>query len=85
MNVNTLIEGAIATLVAVAWKIVGAVVLWLVGRWLIAFAMRLLGRALDGERNYDAGCSLVRKLRFLEKLDEDLDDALELLHEQAAR
>ncbi len=46
MNVNTLIEGAITTLVAVAWKIVGAVVLWLVGRWLIAFAMRLLGRAL---------------------------------------
>src|SRR6185503_9558749 len=27
----------------------------------------LLERALDAESNYDAGCSLVRKLRFLEK------------------
>jgi molecular chaperone HscB len=45
--------------------------------------VRLLGRALDAERNYDAGCSLVRKLRFLEKLDEELDDALEALHEEA--
>src|SRR5262245_46192467 len=33
-------------LVAVAWKLAGAVVLWLVGRWLIRFASRLLGRAL---------------------------------------
>jgi molecular chaperone HscB len=41
----------------------------------------LLARALDGEKNYDAGCSLVRKLRFLEKLDEEIDDALELIHE----
>ena len=45
--------------------------------------VRLLGRALDGDRNYDAGCSLVRKLRFLEKVDEELDDALEALHEEA--
>ena len=27
--------------------------------------------------NYEAGCSLVRKLRFLEKLDEEIDEALE--------
>jgi len=44
--------------------------------------VRQLGRALDAEQNYDAGCSLVRKLRFLEKLDEELDDALEALHEE---
>jgi molecular chaperone HscB len=42
----------------------------------------LLARALDGEKNYDAGCSLVRKLRFLEKLEEEIDDALELIHER---
>jgi molecular chaperone HscB len=41
---------------------------------------QLLGRALD-ESNYDAGCSLVRKLRFLEKLEEEIDDALEPLGE----
>ena len=38
-----------------------------------------LGRALDSEANYDAGCSLVRKLRFLEKLDAEIDESLERL------
>jgi molecular chaperone HscB len=37
--------------------------------------LRLLGRSLDAA-NYDAGCSLVRKLRFLEKLDEEIEDAM---------
>jgi len=46
MDVNTLMESASVTLVAVAWKIAGAVALWLVGRWLISFALKLLGRAL---------------------------------------
>ena len=41
--------------------------------------LRMLGRAL-AESNYDAGCSLVRKLRFLEKLEEEIDDALEPLN-----
>lgn len=36
-----------------------------------------LERAIDREANYDAGCSLVRKLRFLEKLEEEIDEALE--------
>ena len=39
--------------------------------------LRLLERAIDRDANYDAGCSLVRKLRFLEKLDEEIDEALE--------
>jgi molecular chaperone HscB len=38
--------------------------------------LRLLERAIDAESNYDAGCSLVRKLRFIEKLDEEIDEAL---------
>jgi len=38
--------------------------------------LRLLERAIDRDANYDAGCSLVRKLRFLEKLDEEIDEAL---------
>ncbi len=41
----------------------------------------LLGRAIDGDANFDAGCSLVRKLRFLEKLDHEIDEALEMLRE----
>jgi molecular chaperone HscB len=43
--------------------------------------LRLLARALDEERNYDAGCSLVRKLRFLDKLDHEIDEALETIAE----
>jgi molecular chaperone HscB len=40
-----------------------------------------LERALDRDSNYDAGCSLVRKLRFLDKLREEIAEALEALHE----
>jgi len=39
--------------------------------------LRLLERAIDREANYDAGCSLVRKLRFLEKLEEEIDEAMQ--------
>jgi molecular chaperone HscB len=38
--------------------------------------LRQLERAIDADSNYDAGCSLVRKLRFLAKLDEEIDEAL---------
>jgi len=39
--------------------------------------LRLLERALDADSNFNAGCSLVRKLRFLDKLESEIDDALE--------
>jgi molecular chaperone HscB len=44
----------------------------------------LLARALGGDRNYDAGCSLVRKLRFLDRLEAEIDEALESILEGAA-
>ena len=47
MDLNALVQNASVTLVAVGWKLAGAVVLWLTGRWLISFATRLLGQALD--------------------------------------
>jgi small conductance mechanosensitive channel len=50
MDVNTLIQSASVTLVAVAWKVAGALVLWLVGRWLISFALRMLGRTLAQQK-----------------------------------
>jgi small conductance mechanosensitive channel len=53
MDIDALTTAAVATLVAVAWKIVGALALWLIGRWLIGFALRLLGRAL-ARQNVDA-------------------------------
>jgi molecular chaperone HscB len=36
--------------------------------------LRMLERAIDVDSNYVAGCSLVRKLRFLEKIEEEIDD-----------
>lgn len=39
--------------------------------------LRVLERAIDRDSNYDAGCSLVRKLRFLEKLDREIDEGLQ--------
>ena len=56
MDLNTLTQGAVVTLIAVAWKVVGALVLWLAGRWLIQFALRLLGRTLARE-DFDATLS----------------------------
>jgi small conductance mechanosensitive channel len=50
MDVNALTAATVATLVAVAWKIAGALALWLIGRWLIAFAVRVLGRALSTQQ-----------------------------------
>ena len=46
MDLNGVAQATVATLVAVGWKIVGAVALWIVGRWLIGFALRMLGRTL---------------------------------------
>ena len=45
MDVNAVVQETSAILVAVVWRIAGAVALWLIGRWLIAFALRLLDRA----------------------------------------
>jgi len=47
MDLNALVQNASVTLLALGWKLAGAVALWLVGRWLISFSIRLLGRALD--------------------------------------
>jgi small conductance mechanosensitive channel len=46
MDLNAIVQSASVTLMAVAWKVAGALVLWLIGRWLISFALRMLGRAL---------------------------------------
>jgi small conductance mechanosensitive channel len=46
MDLNGIAQSTVATLVAVGWRIVGAVALWIVGRWLIGFALRMLGRTL---------------------------------------
>src|SRR6476660_2538487 len=50
MDVNALAQNATVTLVAVAWKVAGAAALWLIGRWLIGFALRLMGRAFEKQK-----------------------------------
>ena len=50
MDLNALVQNASVTLLALGWKLAGAVALWLVGRWLISFANRLLGQALDRQQ-----------------------------------
>ena len=63
MDVNAFMQSASATLIAVAWKVAGAIVLWLVGRWLIAFALRMLGRSL-AQQKVDATLSRTCKPVF---------------------
>lgn len=44
---NATIQTGLTLLTAFALKVLGAVVLWFVGRWLIRFALKLMGRALE--------------------------------------
>jgi small conductance mechanosensitive channel len=46
MDFNPLTATTTATLTALAWKLAGAVILWIIGRWLIGFALRLVSSAL---------------------------------------
>jgi small conductance mechanosensitive channel len=46
VDLNSLAQNASATLVAVGWKVLGAFLLWLVGRWLISLALSLVGRTM---------------------------------------
>ena len=50
MDINEMVRTSSAILVAVAWRVVGAVALFLIGRWLIGIALRLSGRALMREK-----------------------------------
>src|SRR4051812_11023349 len=43
MPLNPIGAATTATLTALAWKTAGAIVLWIIGRWLIHFALRVLG------------------------------------------
>ena len=44
---NTTIQTGLALLTVVALKVLGAIVIWFVGRWLIRFALKIMARALD--------------------------------------
>ncbi|MFN7932602.1 MAG: mechanosensitive ion channel family protein [Bryobacteraceae bacterium] len=46
---TALLESVNATLINVGWKLLGALLLWVVGRMLIRFAMRLLGGGMRAQ------------------------------------
>jgi len=50
MEMSGLVASATATLIAVAWKVAGALFLWLAGRWLIGLAVRVLRRTLTNQQ-----------------------------------
>ena len=49
MDMNAIVANATATLIAVGWRVAGALLLWLVGRWLINFAVRMVSGALANQ------------------------------------
>lgn len=53
MDTNALLQNATAILVAVGLKLAGAALLFLVGRWLIGVARRMMGRGL-ASHHFDA-------------------------------
>jgi small conductance mechanosensitive channel len=60
MSATSISQTAIAVLTVVGLKILAALALWIVGRWLIGFAVRLVGRSLDRQA-FDA--TLARYLK----------------------
>lgn len=53
MDIRIWWASAAPMLTAIALKVVGAIVLYMVGRWLISFAIRMMSRVLTA-RNFDA-------------------------------
>jgi len=47
IDLNAIGENALLILMQVGMKVLGAAVIWIVGRWLISLASALIGRALD--------------------------------------
>ena len=50
MDFNALVQSASVVLVAAAWKVAGALALWLAGRWLISLARRLFTRTMSAQQ-----------------------------------
>jgi len=49
MDFHQIVQNALLVATDVAWKIFGAIALWLIGRWLITFSLRILHAALERE------------------------------------
>ena len=60
MDLSGLVQNSTAVLTTVAWRVIGAIALWLVGRWLIGFALSLIGRAA-AKQQFDVTLTLYLK------------------------
>ena len=49
-NINAMMQTVTVVLTAVGLKILGAIALWIIGRWLIGLALRLMGSALRKQK-----------------------------------
>ncbi|HEY9644815.1 MAG TPA: mechanosensitive ion channel family protein [Chroococcidiopsis sp.] len=49
MNIETILQTAQQVITSVGLKLIGAIALWIIGRWLIDFAMTLLRRSFKGQ------------------------------------
>jgi small conductance mechanosensitive channel len=49
-NFTAMTQTVTAVLTAVGLKILGAIVLWMIGRWLISLSLRLIGSALRKQK-----------------------------------
>lgn len=47
IDMTTVVQNAVSLLTQVGFKLVGAIILWIVGRFLIKIAVNLLGKAMD--------------------------------------
>jgi small conductance mechanosensitive channel len=50
LNLTAIMQTVTAVLTAVGLKILGAIILWMVGRWLISLSLRLIGSALRKQK-----------------------------------
>lgn len=49
MQINTVAQTLVATGTWLGLQVLGAIAMWIIGRWLIRFAIRLISRALTGQ------------------------------------
>ena len=50
MDVSQIAQVVVASGIAFGMKVIGAIAIWIVGRWLIAFATRMVARALERQK-----------------------------------
>jgi len=66
MDTSALLANLNSTLISVGWKLFGALLLWIGGRMLIRFAMRLLG---GGMRAQGIEATLIRYVQNTASFD----------------